>query len=48
MKLDMVVLVVLNPMSKPVDFGFKRLRIGVRVVACESKIVPECSGCHSI
>ena len=40
MKLGTVV--VLDSMSMPIDFGFKRSRVkvGVRVVVCESKIMP--------
>ena len=34
--------------SKPIGFGFKRSRERVGVVACGSKIMPECSGCNSL
>jgi len=42
--------VVLNSLSKPTDFGFKRsrVRVKVRVVACGSKIMPKCGRCHRI
>jgi len=44
--------VVLKSLSKPIDFGFKRSRVKVRVrvVACGSKIMPrnaEVRGCHT-
>ena len=52
LKIDTVV--VLDIVSKPIDFGFKRsgfrvkVRAGVRMVASGSEIIQECDGCHRI
>ena len=38
--------VVLDSLSKSIDLEFKKSRL--RVVACGSSIMPECSGCRRI